>query len=246
MDRSREESVPCYQSRCFRGKSGWRKAACQSDPRILSSADEPPLLPNSHSWERDGEREAQVSDECIKSGRFNHKGADSLREYNRFTQYHCDKQNANASHFTSRSNLQTSHLWHVLIYESISLRGRNTDTARYLTVYYRQWERKKWILESFQLDNLIWILIILFIETINQMYTAEYGRGTNVTGLLYKHKHCSNQIQQLQVSSNFSVHTDSENTVQLDRSHQIGLSNHILCLKCGCVTNENSFCAATV
>ncbi len=176
------------------------------------------------------------------SGRFNHKGADSLREYNRFTQYHCDKQNANASHFTSRSNLQTSHLWHVLIYESISLQGRNTDTARYLTVYYRQWERKKWILESFQLDNLIWILIILFIETINQMYTAEYGRGTNVIGLLYKHKHCSNQIQQLQVSSNFSVHTESENTVQLDRSHQIGLSNHILCLKCGCGTDENSLC----
>lgn len=65
-----------------------------------------------------GEREAQVSDECIKSRRFNHTGEDSLRGYNLL--YHCDKQNANASHFTSHSNksLQTSHLWHVLIYES--------------------------------------------------------------------------------------------------------------------------------
>lgn len=76
------------------------------------------------------------------------------------------------------------------------------------------------------MDNPIRILIILFIEKINQVYTAEYVRGMNIIGLLYKPKHCSNQIQQLQVSSNFSVNAKSENTVQLDRSHQIGLSRH--------------------
>lgn len=56
-------------------------------------------------------------------------------------------------------------------------RGRNTDTARYLTFYVRHitvGEKEMDI--GFQLDNPIRILIILFIKKINQVYTDEYGR----------------------------------------------------------------------